>query len=72
MRTSVRRFSDAPPLHKLQEKYADIEELFAKHKLHELKSMEEIDKMVRNGTITEHIGKELKHDLKVQQEAGST
>lgn len=67
-----RLYSDAVPLHKLHHEVQDIEGLFQKYKLNELNSKEKIDELVRSGAITEHIGKELNHDLKVQQEAGST
>lgn len=66
-----RAYSEAIPLEKIHHQVQDMEALFQKHKLHELDSKEKIDALVRSGTISEHIGKELNHDLKVQQEAGS-
>jgi hypothetical protein len=67
-----RAYSEAIPLGTVHKQVQDVETLFQKYKLHELKSKEEIDALVRSGAISEHIGKELNHDLKVQQEAGST
>ena len=67
----IRYYSDAVPLHKLHHQVQDVEGLFKKYKLNELNSKEKIDELVRSGAITEHIGQELNHDLKVQQEAGS-
>jgi len=69
---SIRAYSETIPLHKLRAQVEDVERLFEKYKLHELNSKEKIDELVRSGAISEHIGKELNHDLKVQQEAGST
>lgn len=67
-----RSYSDSVPLHKIHSQLQDVEGLFRKHRLHELDSQDKIDALVRSGAISEHIGGELSHDLKVQQEAGST
>lgn len=66
-----RAYSEAVPLGQVRKQVQDVEELFNKYKLSELDSQGKIDELVRSGAISEHIGKELGHDLKVQQEAGS-
>lgn len=71
LRLQARSYSDAAPLYKIHNQLKDVEHLFQKYKLNELNTKESIDALVRNGTISKHIGEELNHDLKVQQEAGS-
>lgn len=72
LQSALRRYSGAPPFAAAHSTLKDVEGLFEKHQLHKLKTKEGIDEMVRAGVISEHIGNELNHDLKTQQEAGST
>ena len=72
LQSAIRRhYSGAPPYNAAHATLRDVEGLFEKHQLHKLKSKESIDELVRAGVISEHIGNELNHDLKTQQEAGS-
>lgn len=72
LKGSLRAYSESVPLSKVHETLKDMETLIAKHKLNEIKSHDKIEELVRNGSISEHIGKQFSHDLRVQQEAGST
>lgn len=66
-----RQYSGPPPFALAHKDYEAVEELFRKYDLHNLKSKEKIDELVRSGVISEHIGEQLNSDLKTQEEAGS-
>ncbi len=70
-RTILRNYSDAAPLHKIHEPLKDVEALFQRYRLNELRNPDQIRELVKLGSISEHIGNKLIHDLKVQTEAGS-
>lgn len=68
---NIRSYSESVPLGQIHATLKDVEGLIARHKLNEIKSIEKVQELVKSGTITEHMGNSLIHDIRVQQEAGS-
>lgn len=67
--TAAKLFSSAPPLSAFHAQLQDVENLFVKHQLDQIKDPKQFDQLAQSKIIPATMAKELKHELEVEQDA---